>query len=149
MIETVILDIDGVMTDGTKAYDLNADVISKKFCDRDFTAIKKMQSENIRVILLSRDRRVNEKMAEKRKIEYIHSKDKLETFKTLNINPETCVYVGDDYYDIPLLEYVLFSACPSDSPDDVKDISKWILLKKGGENVVMYLYEKYIKGVNL
>ena len=33
MINLVILDIDGVMTDGTKVYDESHNVIYKKYCD--------------------------------------------------------------------------------------------------------------------
>ena len=40
MIKLVILDIDGVMTDGTKVYGLAGLTMGKRYCDRDFTAIK-------------------------------------------------------------------------------------------------------------
>ena len=40
----LILDVDGVLTDGTKVYDKNHDVLSKRFMCKDFSAIKKIHS---------------------------------------------------------------------------------------------------------
>ena len=42
MIELLILDVDGVLTDGNKIYDINHNPVYKKFNDRDFTAIKRL-----------------------------------------------------------------------------------------------------------
>ena len=60
MINLVILDIDGVMTDGTKVYDESHNVIYKKYCDRDFTAIKRLKDCGVSVCFLSGDKRINE-----------------------------------------------------------------------------------------
>ena len=40
----LILDVDGVLTDGKKYYDNTGKVLLKTFCDRDFTAIKKIKA---------------------------------------------------------------------------------------------------------
>lgn len=39
-MKLLILDIDGVMTNGTKVYDDDHNVLSKSYNDKDFTAIK-------------------------------------------------------------------------------------------------------------
>ena len=44
MIKLVILDVDGVMTDGTKYYDRDGKVVLKVFCDKDWTAIKRFRA---------------------------------------------------------------------------------------------------------
>jgi len=41
MIELLILDVDGVLTDGTKVYDIDHNVLSKRYMCKDFTAIKR------------------------------------------------------------------------------------------------------------
>ena len=64
MIKLLILDIDGVLTDGTKTYDKDHNVLSKRFMCKDFTAIKKFIAANIDVVLISGDK-WNEKMAKK------------------------------------------------------------------------------------
>ncbi len=45
MNRLLILDVDGVMTDGTKTYGIRGEVLSKRFCDHDFTAIKKFKDD--------------------------------------------------------------------------------------------------------
>ena len=44
MIKLVILDVDGVMTDGKKYYDRDGKVVIKNFCDKDWTAIKRFRA---------------------------------------------------------------------------------------------------------
>ena len=39
MIKLVILDVDGVMTDGKKYYDRDGNVVMKNFCDKDLSLI--------------------------------------------------------------------------------------------------------------
>ena len=43
MIKLIILDVDGVMTDGKKYYDRDGNVMMKNFCDKDWTAVKRFQ----------------------------------------------------------------------------------------------------------
>ena len=54
-LKLVILDIDGVMTDGKKFYDKNGDVLCKQYNDKDFTAIKRFMATGIDVCFLSGD----------------------------------------------------------------------------------------------
>ena len=41
MIKLLILDVDGVLTDGTKFYNEQHEVLGKRFVCKDFTAIKR------------------------------------------------------------------------------------------------------------
>ena len=52
-IKLAILDVDGVLTDGKKTYDNTGLCIYKTFCDKDFTAIKKLKALGISVCFLS------------------------------------------------------------------------------------------------
>ena len=55
MIKLVILDVDGVMTDGKKYYDRDGNVVLKNFCDKDWTAIKRFRAIGIPVVFLTGD----------------------------------------------------------------------------------------------
>jgi 3-deoxy-D-manno-octulosonate 8-phosphate phosphatase (KDO 8-P phosphatase) len=66
MVKLLILDVDGVLTDGRKYYDSSGLATHKTFCDKDFTAIKKFKSIGCEVIFLSGDKNINEKIAENR-----------------------------------------------------------------------------------
>ena len=64
MIKLLILDVDGVLTDGKKYYNRDGDVVMKTFCDKDWTAIKRFKALGIKVLFLSGDP-FNEKIAKK------------------------------------------------------------------------------------
>ena len=66
--KAIFIDIDGVMTNGKKTYDAMGEVVSKEFCDQDFTAIKRIEKEGIPIFLISGDDRVNKRMCIKRGI---------------------------------------------------------------------------------
>lgn len=148
MIKLLILDIDGVMTDGTKLYNLEGKVVAKSFNDKDFTAIKILKNVGIEVCFLSGDDRVNKKIAEDRHIDFYYTRDKKEYLKFLidqySVKLEEIAFVGDDYYDIEIMDNVGNSFCPEDSPSYVKEHCV-VLNKKGGEGVVTELLSHLIK----
>ncbi len=51
----LILDVDGVLTDGTKVYDKDHNVLSKRFMCKDFSAIKRFIAAGIKVVMISGD----------------------------------------------------------------------------------------------
>ena len=144
-IKLVMLDVDGVMTDGTKAYDENHNVISKSYCDRDFTAIKRIKDSGINVCLLSGDKRINKGMADGRGIDFYFSRDKPsilnEILSRYNCSLLDTVYVGDDIFDIPVLSLVGFPFCPRNAPIDVKMVCSHVLKSDSGDSVVAELYD--------
>ena len=154
MIKLIILDIDGVMTDGKKTYDTEGKVSSKKYNDKDFSAIKLFKLKNIEVCFLSGDLKVNEKMAMKRKIDFWYSRgadgtiNKNEFIKkfeeTYNVKPAEMMYVGDDYYDLSIIHELEHTACPSDAPAYVRSEVSLVLTREGGNGVVAELYEELI-----
>ena len=74
-IELLILDVDGVLTDGTKVYDIDHNVLSKRYMCKDFTAIKRFIAAGVKVVMLSGDN-FNRYMAEKRNIDFYCSRNK-------------------------------------------------------------------------
>ena len=108
-IKLLILDIDGVLTDGTKIYNEKHEVISKRFLCKDFTAIKRMVASGIKVIMLSGDN-FNKTMAEKRNIDFYCTRDKnlsldkslfIEEFQQkYNVSIDKMSFIGDDYFDL-------------------------------------------------
>ena len=70
MIKLLILDVDGVLTDGKKYYNRDGKVEMKTFCDKDWTAIKRFRALGINVIFLTGDP-FNENIAYHRNIHCI------------------------------------------------------------------------------
>lgn len=152
MIKLLILDIDGVLTNGRKIYNLDGDCVYKEYCDRDFTAIKKFKAIGINVCFLSGDAAVNEKMAELRKVDFYLSRDKKSNLiskasfipvfeETYNCKSTDMIYVGDDIFDLDIIKKVKYSYCPAGSDLHVlKNVNK-VLSAKSGDHVVQCLFE--------
>jgi len=128
MIKLVIVDIDGVMTNGTKMYDLNGNAIEKSFNDKDFTAIKKFKASGTNVCFLSGDKQVNENMAKNRNIDFYFSRengniDKLKFIKIFkekyNVTEDEMAYIGDDDFDLDIMAGLNHSYCPADASEAV------------------------------
>jgi 3-deoxy-D-manno-octulosonate 8-phosphate phosphatase (KDO 8-P phosphatase) len=153
-IKLLILDVDGVLTDGTKTYDKDHKVISKKFKCKDFTAIKRIIASGIRVVMVSGDN-FNESMAKKRNIDFYCSRNSdlsLDKSRYVNlfeekygISKSNMSFVGDDFFDLSIIKILSYTFCPSDSPRIVKDNCKYTLTSKGGDGVIVELYDFLIE----
>lgn len=67
-IKLLVLDVDGILTDGKKYYGIDGIPFAKTFCDKDWTSIKRFQALGIPVVFLSGDTRINESVAKNRNI---------------------------------------------------------------------------------
>ena len=154
MIKLLILDVDGVLTDGRKTYNDNGLGCYKVFCDKDFTAIKRLKSSGVRVCFLSGDENVNRAVANNRDIDFYFSRGKCKTeFLSILSEKYSCptskmAFVGDDLFDLHIAQSVGYSFCPSDSCSEIKKECTLILKSKGGDNVVMELVD-YLIDFNL
>ena len=112
MIKLVILDVDGVMTDGVKYYDREGTVKLKTFCDKDWTAIKRFRAIGVDVVFLTGDP-YNVSILENRNLHVIanrgsgfHSDKKNyldEILEQYNCSVKETAYVGDDLFDIGIM----------------------------------------------
>lgn len=149
----LILDVDGVLTDGTKGYGPDGSTIMKRFCDHDFTAIKKFQSLGWKVCWLSADTVVNARLALDRRIDFWCSRspngsiDKVSWLNRLAdhylVGIPKVVYMGDDLFDIPICDAVVagggLAFCPANAVKQLDGHAKR-LSTKGGYGAVMELY---------
>lgn len=133
--DLLILDIDGVMTDGNKYYGPDGRVVMKTFNDRDFTAIKRFKMKGVKVCFLSGDENINGIMAKNRGIDFFKSDtwdegSNKELFidqfqEKYKVTPDKMAYVGDDFYDIGILEKVGYPFCTDSAPDIVKSFVRY------------------------
>jgi 3-deoxy-D-manno-octulosonate 8-phosphate phosphatase (KDO 8-P phosphatase) len=160
-MKLLISDIDGVLTNGKKHYDLNGEITSKEFNDKDFTAIKRFKENGINFCLVSGDHKVNEKMALKRKIDFYCTREAgfgldKSRYLDLFIEKYQCpikdmAFVGDDYYDLSIIKSINphsdrgLTFCPSDSPMIVKRECGYVLKSKGGDSVIAELFDFFFK----
>ena len=149
-IKLLILDVDGVLTKGVKVYDKDHTPVYKEFMCKDFTAIKRFIAAGIDVVMISGDE-WNRTMAEKRNIPFFCTRDNnfsldkskhLDSFSEMyNLDRGQMAFVGDDYFDLSMFEVLDWSFCPSDAPNTIKEAAHRVLQSKGGEGVIVELYD--------
>lgn len=149
VIKLLILDVDGVMTDGVKYYDSEGTVKLKTFCDKDWTAIKRFRALGINVVFLTGDP-YNVGILENRNLHVIANRgsgyhsDKAnyldQILEQYNCTVEETAYVGDDLFDIGIMKRVKNSYCVLNSPRAVRQVAK-VIPVNGGQNVIMNLFD--------
>ncbi|PKN77233.1 MAG: phenylphosphate carboxylase subunit delta [Deltaproteobacteria bacterium HGW-Deltaproteobacteria-10] len=141
-IKMLILDVDGVMTDGRVIMDDSGREI-KNFDVRDGHGIKLIQRYGIKVVLLTgRKSDVVLHRARDLDIKEVHQKvfNKKEVLvkilKKNKLAAAEAAFIGDDVIDIPVLKAVGFSAAVADALDVVKKSVDYITQNKGGGGAV-------------
>lgn len=141
-IRALIFDVDGVMTDGGLYYKGN-DKETKKFHVRDGQIIKPLNDAGIRTgIITGRESMAVERRALELGINFYAQgvKDKFACYEELlerfELQQDVVAYIGDDYPDLPILENCCLSACPSDSPEYIKERVDIVSSVRGGEGVI-------------
>ena len=150
MIKLIILDVDGVMTDGKKYYDRDGKVVLKNFCDKDWTAIKRFRALGIPVLFITGDP-YNEMILSNRNLPTVVNRgegfhrDKVnflpDVLKEYNVSADEVAYLGDDLFDYRIMQEVGYPYCVDDSPRSLREIS-YPLPCVGGENAVMIFFEE-------
>ena len=147
----LILDVDGVMTDGRIIMD-HAGREIKNFDVKDGHGIKVLMRYGIDVILVTgRRSTVVEHRARDLGIGEVHQgvTNKLETgdaiLRNRSMNYEQAAFVGDDIVDIPLLRRVGFSAAVADAAEDVRKCADYVTIRKGGRGAVREVCEIILK----
>jgi len=150
-IRLLLLDVDGVMTDGRIIYD-DHDGETKAFDVKDGHGIKLLQRAGIRVgIITGRQSAVVDRRALELGIELVYqgAKDKLvpflEVLQRTGLNDEQVAYVGDDLPDLPILRRVGFAATVADAVDEVKPHAHYVTQRSGGRGAVREICDLLLK----
>ena len=150
-IKLLLLDVDGVMTDGRIIYD-NAGGELKAFDVKDGHGLKLVQRAGIKVgIITGRQSMVVERRSSELGIEIVYqgAKVKLEPFqkilRDLSLTPEEVAYVGDDIVDLPIMRRVGFAATVADAVEDVKPYADFVTERCGGRGAVREICDYILK----
>ncbi|MFW5498964.1 MULTISPECIES: KdsC family phosphatase [unclassified Maridesulfovibrio] len=141
-IKLLILDVDGVLTDGGLYYDKDGNV-TKRFNVQDGLGIKFAQQAGIELAVITG---LNHGAVEKRVTElgiteyYPGQKEKLPFYEKLlkekGLNDDEVAYVGDDWIDVPVMLRVGLPMAVKNAQPEVFGISKWISSRDGGHGAV-------------
>ena len=149
-IRMLILDVDGVMTDGSIIMDKHGDEL-KAFNVRDGHGIKMLQRAGIQVaILTGRRSAVVAARAADLGIEWVvqGSLNKVEGLAELEqrsgIAAEHCAMMGDDILDLPPMYRCALSLAPADSCRAVLNHVDWVADAGGGHGAIRQAAEGLI-----
>jgi 3-deoxy-D-manno-octulosonate 8-phosphate phosphatase (KDO 8-P phosphatase) len=140
-IKLLVLDVDGVLTDG-KLYYTSEGEIQKVFDVKDGLGIK-IAIKFLKVCLMSG----NSSLIIKRRAKdigvnlcFIGISDKAKCLKELvmelNLHKEEIAYIGDDLNDLVVIDLVGLFVCPSDAHKSIRDRADLVLSCKGGNGAV-------------
>ncbi len=154
MIELLVLDVDGCLSDGKITYDSNG-VETKSFDVKDGLAIATWIRMGKKVaIITGRKSSIVEKRANELNISYLFQgiRDKQsklkELLETLKLDLSEVAAIGDDLNDYHMLKSAGLSFTPQNASKYIRDIVDVVLGKDGGAGAVREMIEYIIKKDN-
>lgn len=154
-IKCLILDVDGVLTDGSIILDNEGNEF-KSFHVRDGHGIKMLIRAGFKVAMITgRHSRVVERRAHELGITEVFQKcyDKRVAYRQLVkkyfLSDSEIAYIGDDIVDIPLLQRSGFSIAVADADKEVKAIAMMTTKKGGGRGAVREVCDFLLKAKGL
>ena len=141
-IRALILDVDGVLTDGGMYYGPGGEGL-KRFNVKDGMGLRLVLEAGIAVALISGENsEILRRRAEKLKIAdiFVGIEDKPQTMESFlaskKIGADEAAYVGDDLNDLPAMKKAALPIAVADAVPEVRKAAKWITSRKGGEAAV-------------
>jgi len=150
-INTFIFDVDGVLTNGMLTIMPDGELV-RHMNVKDGYAMKNALNKGYRVCIISggTNEGVKTRLAALG-IEdiYLGAHNKIEQYRELvkkyDLKQENVLYMGDDVPDYPVMKLVGLSSCPNDAVREIKNVSKYISDKKGGEGCVRDVIEQVLR----
>lgn len=150
-IKLLILDVDGVMTDGGMYFTENGDQI-KKYNTKDGMAIMHLIKKGYQVGIISSGFKIEmvKSRADLLGIQhfYVGRDRKINVLnkwcEELSISLDEVAMIGDDINDLELMQNIGISACPNDAVDRIKNAAQIHLRMDGGRACVREFIDNYL-----
>ncbi len=154
-IRLLLLDVDGVLTDGTLLYSGQGEE-GKAFHTQDGFGIRLLREAGIDVgVITARSSAVVGRRAEELKMRYIYQgvPGKREAFKEIlrlsGLRPYEVAYMGDDWLDLVLLQQVGLAVAPANAVAEVKRVAHLVTERQGGHGAVREACDLLLASRNL
>jgi 3-deoxy-D-manno-octulosonate 8-phosphate phosphatase (KDO 8-P phosphatase) len=152
-IRVVLLDVDGVLTEGTLYYTPDGEEV-KGFSVRDGLGIRLLLEAGFEVAVITgrssgavarrcRDLGVRDELVLQGSRDKSADLDRLE--ELLDVADDQVAAVGDDLPDLPVLARAGFSACPADAAPEVAASCDLVCGSAGGRGAVREVAELLLK----
>jgi 3-deoxy-D-manno-octulosonate 8-phosphate phosphatase (KDO 8-P phosphatase) len=141
-VRLLILDVDGVLTDGGLQFD-NCGEEYKTFNSLDGHGIRMLLDNAIEVaVITGRESKIVSHRMSDLGVKHIYQgcRDKLSAFEALlqstGLKPELAAYVGDDLPDLPIMQRVGLAIAVNNAHAFVKQHCDWVTTLPGGKGAV-------------
>jgi 3-deoxy-D-manno-octulosonate 8-phosphate phosphatase (KDO 8-P phosphatase) len=146
-VETFVFDVDGVLTNSKVLATENHEML-REFNIKDGFALQFAVKKGYNIIIISggSSKGVKSRL-ENLGIQHVYTgvSNKVELFTTLikelQLNPSTCLYMGDDYPDISVMKMCEIKTCPKDAVWQIQEHCDWISEHNGGEGAIREILE--------
>ena len=149
-IRVVVLDVDGVLTDGKLTFDAQGNEY-KSFSVLDGFGLRKLKEQGIEIaIITGRSSTIVAQRAAELGIQHVHqgvaAKDVAlhSILDALQLQSDQVLYVGDDEPDIPAMQLVGVAVAVANAMGSVKEIADFVTQKSGGEGAVREVCERLL-----
>lgn len=150
-VDTFIFDVDGVLTDGTIQVSTQGELL-RTMNIKDGYALKTANLAGFHVCIISGG--TNEGVRKRLRDLgitniFLGVQDKVECleefFDIYGIDKENVLYMGDDIPDLYAMKLVGMPCCPQDAVAEIKEISRYVSHRKGGQGCVRDVVEQVLK----
>jgi len=141
-IKLLVLDVDGVLTDGGLYYDANG-IVMKRFNVQDGLGIKLAQAVGLEIGVISG---LNQKPVEKRVTElgiehyFPGNHQKVPPFdemcEKVGVKPSEAAFIGDDWIDLSVMKHAGLAMSVPNAVPEVLEAADWVSSRRGGEGAV-------------
>ena len=152
-IKLLLLDVDGVLTDGNLIYSHEGKE-SKSFNTQDGFGLRLLQDAGVKVgIITARSSEALERRSQDLKISYLYqgSSNKLDAYKEIvkssGLKPFEIAYMGDDWLDMVLLKRVGLAVAPANAVVEVREMVHYTTEQSGGHGAVRELCDLILEAM--
>lgn len=146
-VKLLLLDVDGVLTDGTITYTHGGDEL-KGFNTQDGFGLRILQDAGVDVgLITARTSEAVTRRATDLRMRYVYqgagNKNQIyeEILRQSGLRPMQTAYMGDDWLDLHLLGRVGFAAAPANAVEEVRQRVHYVTTRTGGNGAVREVCE--------
>lgn len=154
-VKLLLLDVDGVLTDGTLLFSAEEEE-SKAFNTQDGFGIRLLHEAGVETgVITARRSAAVTRRCHNLKMTHIYQgeSDKLVAYNAIalqtGLKPFEICYMGDDWLDLILLKRVGFAAAPANAVAEVRDIAHYTARLYGGAGAVRELCDVILQAKGL
>lgn len=141
-VRLLLLDVDGVLTDGTIIY-THGGGESKSFNTQDGFGLRLLQDAGVAVgLITARTSEAVSRRAEELRLKYVYqgTRAKLDVYHEIirqaGLRPLQTAYMGDDWLDLPMMNRAGLALTPANGVPEVQQQAHYVTSRRGGQGAV-------------